>query len=88
LWKLLLFLQTNADEGETSMIHSTDCTVHTVGGGTLSFVLVLLLQALVRMRFLDARSARLESREVDGICLHQQLGNSTDVSDQTINHVQ
>ena len=56
--------------------------------GSLRLVLMLPPQALAGMLLLNARvGAGLERGQVGGICLHEHLGHGTDVSDQSVDHV-
>jgi hypothetical protein len=63
--------------------------MHTFRHGPLRLMLVLLPQSLVSVLLLDARcGAGLERREIHRIGVHQHLGNSTDIRNETIDHVQ
>jgi hypothetical protein len=63
--------------------------MHTFRHGPLRLMLVLLPQSFVSVLLLDARcGAGLKSREIHRIGVHQHLGNSTDVRNETVDHVQ
>lgn len=70
-------------------IHLTNSPIHAIRAWPLRLVLMLLPQSLISMLLLDAgASARLERCKVDRIRLHQHLGNATDVSDESIDHIE
>jgi hypothetical protein len=72
-----------------SLYHLAHTAMHTFRHGPLCLMLVLPPQSFVGMLLLDARcGAGLECGEIHRISVHQHLGNSTDVRDETIDHVQ
>ncbi|KAL8812152.1 MAG: hypothetical protein Q9223_007361 [Gallowayella weberi] len=51
-------------------------------------MLVPLIDPATLMLFLHARGAGLESRQVDGIRLHQLFGHGDDVGDEVVEEVE
>lgn len=62
--------------------------MHPLPHRSLSPMPLRMVHTQAQMLFLDARGARLEAREVDGVGVHELFGDGDDVGDKAVKQVE